>query len=435
MTAIGYSIYFLLLTALILNSGLLGLVSFPGVLLLIVPYALIALKSPVSGLAVLIIYHLSQLKSITPPSGTFLSLSILFELCLLGVLISRLLLTRKFLRFQTAIPFYAIIYLGFYVVACIWRSSLSERGEGVKQLVLLLLVLVWIIAFVDSREKFISFLRSLIVLEILWFVGAAYHALRYGTQDLALRTTVEQGYLEKVVGVDNLAVSVLMFLPLVYFFLSLKPTGAWRFLAWLSFGLSLATTVITFSRNGFINMLVVLFLIFFRRMRSSRILIFILILIMIVLLAPSSYWGRISTIPSLKVESGLSHKISLLQIGLDIVIRNPVFGIGLGKLTRAVHNTVLQIAVEVGLFALFVFLMLLYKVFREIKRARFVMNISDEEGWSTLPLMISISLVAYLIGGLTISIPRYLPFIIILGLIVAAKGINSGEALALEEHG
>jgi O-antigen ligase len=278
-------------------------------------------------------------------------------------------------------------------------------------------------------------LRSLVVIELIWFVGASYHVYRYGIQDLVLRNRIEQGYLEKVVGVDNLAVSVLMFLPLVYFFLSLEQTSVWRFLAWLSFVLSLATTVITFSRNGFVNMMAVLFLIFFRQVRSPKILVFFLILIMIVLLAPSSYWSRISTISSLKVESGLSHKISLVQSGFDIIVRNPVFGIGLGKLTRAVHNTALQIAVEVGLPALFAFLGLLYFAFRELITARLLMKKRDGEEWPILPQMLSISLIAYLIGGLSISIPRYLPFIILLGLIVAMKNLDSSDVLACTARG
>ena len=51
VSAFAYFFYFLLLTVLILSTGWMGLLDFPGVLLLIVPYALITMKSPLTGLA------------------------------------------------------------------------------------------------------------------------------------------------------------------------------------------------------------------------------------------------------------------------------------------------------------------------------------------------------------------------------------------------
>ena len=424
VSAFAYFFYFLLLTVLILSTGWMGLLDFPGVLLLIVPYALITMKSPITGLALFIFYHLSELKGITPAPGSFLSVSILAEICLLVALVFRFFLTRKGPRFRTSIPLLTSIYLGFYLAAAVWRSSLSPKAEGLKSVTLLFFLFICIIAFADSREKIVSFLRSLVVLQLFWFGAAAYHVLRYGTQTLASRASVEQGYLEKIVGVDALAVSVLMFLPLVYSLLSLKQPDIWRFLTQLSLWLSLITVILTFSRNGFVNLIVVLSLIFLRRVSSPRVLSFILILILLVALAPSSYWSRMSTITSLEVESGLRLKISHIQRGLDIVRSNPLLGIGLGRLVRAVHNTLLQVAVELGLPVLGLFLALLYHAFRETKRARLLWSEKDGKFWYSLTLMLSIGLIAFLIGGLTISLTRFLPFIILLALVVSVRNLS-----------
>jgi O-antigen ligase len=220
-----------------------------------------------------------------------------------------------------------------------------------------------------------------------------------------------------------------MFLPVLFFLVHHKQSKAWQSLSMLGFFLSPFTVFLTASRNGFVTLVVVLALILFQKRSSPKLWAFLLIMVLLILIAPGGYWQRISTIPRLDVESGLSLKISHLQRGLEIIKANPLFGIGLGKLTRAIHNTVLQVAVEVGLPAVLIFLTMIYLAFKELKRVeRFTARNVHLVMFSRLPWMVIVGLIAYLIGGLTVSYNLMLPFYIMLGLITAMRNLTLLES-------
>jgi hypothetical protein len=416
--------YFLVLTALVVAQGLGALVEFPNVLVLIIPFFLLTLKSPTMGLVVFSLFHLTQLKSLAPSYGEFLSLSILAEICLFIALAFQFLLKRRMPSFSGGLPVLVSLYLCIYIAFAVWRSSPVPGSEGgpLKQFVLLLFLFVCFIAFIDSWEKLLPMLRSLLLLSLFWFGAAAFHVLRFGEEALYLRTSVEQGYLEKLIDVNVLAVSVLMIVPLIYFQWFLPQSGFWRFLAAAGLVLSVFTVILTFSRNGFVGLAAVALLLFFERRRSRKILSLFLIIILAILIVPSSYWNRIATITSLETESGLRLKISHLIRGLSVVVSHPILGIGLGRLGYSVHNTLLQVAAEAGLPALFAFLGILYFAFTELKKAqRFLAEKAPK--MSRLPRMFMISLIAFLIGGLTISIHHLFLFFVILGLVVALRNL------------
>jgi hypothetical protein len=432
-----YFAYFLVLTALVVARGWDALVEFPSVLILIIPFLLLTLKSPVAGLVLFMLYQLTQLKSLAPSYGEFLSLSILAEICLFIALAFQFLLRRRISGFSGALPTLVCLYLCIYIVTAIWRSSPAPGGEGgpLKEFVLPLFLFLCFIAFIDSWEKLLPMLRSLLLLSLFWFGAAAFHVLRFGEEALYLRTSVEQGYLEKLIDVNVLAVSVLMIMPLIYFLWFLPQSGSWRFLAAAGLVLSVFTVILTFSRNGFVGLAVVMVLLFFERRRSPKILSLFLIIILIILFVPSSYWNRIATITSLQVESGLRLKISHVIRGLSVVVHHPILGIGLGRLGYSVHNSLLQVAAEAGLPTLFVFLGILYYAFMELKRAQRFLS-ENAPKLARLPRMLSISLIAFLIGGLTISIHHLFLLIVILGLIVALRNLcREGVSLPEERAG
>jgi hypothetical protein len=420
-----YFVYFLILTALVVSQGGLGaLVEFPNVLVLIVPFLLLTLKSPALGLVVFSLFHLTQLKSLAPSYGEFLSLSILAEICLFIALAFQFLLKRRMPGFDGALPKLVVLYLGIYIALAIWRSHPSPGREGgpLKEFVLLVFLFVCFVAFIDSWAKLLPMLRALLLLSLFWFGAAVFHVLRFGEEALYLRTSVEQGYLEKLIDVNVLAVSALMIMPLIYFQWFLPQSRFWRLLAVAGLFLSVFTVILTFSRNGFVGLAVVTLLLFFHQKKSPQVLSLFLIFFLIILLVPGSYWSRISTITSLTVESGLRLKISHVIRGLSVVAGHPLLGIGLGGLGYSVHNTLLQVAAEAGLPAFFVFLGILYYAFAELKRVPELLA-ENAPQMSRLPRMLVISLIAYLIGGLTISIHHLFLFVVILGLVVVLRNL------------
>ena len=429
--------YFFLLNFLLISRNLEELIEFPFVMIFVVPYFFLTLKYPEMGLAIFVIFHLSPLKGLTAARTSFLSLSILIELCLVAALFLHFLVSRTLARFKDNLTFLFFVYIGFYIVAAVWRSTATAEREGgwLKSMVVFLLTYVVIVAFIDSWERLTRFLRSIVLLSLFWFVASFIDILKYGFAPIYLRVRTNIGFLQKWTQVDILATTVLMFLPLLYFLLRQKQSRPWHYLTLWAIVLSPITVFLTASRNGFVTLIVVVALLFLKKKSSSLKWAFVMIMVVLILVAPSGYRQRISRITDLNVESGLSLKISHFQRGLGIISQNPLFGIGLGKLQRAIHNSVLQIAVDVGLPAMFLFLSLIYLAFTRLKKVgRLIRQSPSAASFSELPAIVMISLVAYLIGGLTVSNNLMLPFFMILGLITAVQNISLKETNAPEKR-
>lgn len=434
---IGLLAYLFFLNLLLISRNASELIEFPFVMVLIVPYFFLTLKYPEMGLAIFIIFHLTPLKALTSTETSSLSLSILVELCLVAVLLLHFLVSRRLVRFQDNLSFVFFVYIGFYIVAAIWRSTPTAGREGgwIKSMIVFLLTYIFIVGFIDSREKLIRFLRSLVLLSLFWFVASFMDILKYGFESIYMRERTSLGFFPKWTQVDILAMTVLMFLPLLYFLLFQKQPRTWHSMTLWAMVLSPITVFFTASRNGFVSLIVVLALLLLRKKRASIKWAFVMIMVVLIIFAPSGYRQRISTIADMNVESGLSLKISHVQRGLGIISQNPLFGIGLGKLQRAIHNTFLQIAVDVGLPAMFLFLVLMFMAFVRLRKAgTLIIANPSVAAFSELPLMLMISLVAYLIGGLTVSSNLMLPFFIILGLVTVIKNVFL-DAPAASENG
>lgn len=227
-----------------------------------------------------------------------------------------------------------------------------------------------------------------------------------------------------------------------------------RFLAVWALAATVMTVIFTFSRTGFMVMVLMLILMFIRRPpRVSVLLVTIVLVVPLFQFIPESYVERISTLTDLLPGSGgdardevsfrgrLSENIAGIQAFSDY----PVLGVGWGnfpkhyqryarhigtdtrRIERGTHNLYLQIAAEQGMLGLGVMFGLFGLLFQGLHQARknfLSINMADHAG---MALAFSIALIGYLAAGVFahLAYPRH--FWLLIGLALAFYSVSQNE--------
>lgn len=145
---------------------------------------------------------------------------------------------------------------------------------------------------------------------------------------------------------------------------------------------SVAGIVATFSRGGFLALLVVLFTLWRRFCLTPRSMLVVLaglaiVLTSLVVIAPSSYFDRMQTIIHVDndQEGSAQQRRGLLITSLEQTVAHPLTGVGPGEFAQVsgtwlqTHNTYTQLSAEMGIPALLLFLALLRHTFKNLRSA------------------------------------------------------------------
>jgi len=135
----------------------------------------------------------------------------------------------------------------------------------------------------------------------------------------------------------------------------------------------LAGLVATFSRGGFLGLMCVVAFMVCKLARRNRVIFGVLALVIILAaigLAPSAYRSRISTTSD---DSAIA-RTDDLKHSILIAVRHPLFGVGMDNYilysnsNKATHNAYTQVASEMGLAALLIYVALLWVPFGGLRR-------------------------------------------------------------------
>lgn len=206
-------------------------------------------------------------------------------------------------------------------------------------------------------------------------------------------------------------------------------------------------TIKTVSRGGFIGLALVTLLLLFRlRSARARLIAGAAIVAVIAVAAPAAYWNIMGTIwkPADTgytgyVERGILTRVEVWHRALEIFLRNPLTGVGIGMYENAAglmygprsrggwvtaHNSFLLLASELGLigFALFVALLgvSVANARRALRAARADPRLKELE-W--IAAAVEISLYAYMVVGFALS-QAYAPMLYFLVGVAAAVRIE-----------
>lgn len=288
--------------------------------------------------------------------------------------------------FATSVAWYATLYTSLYAMAGLWslypESSLTATFNNIQSLVFLLLLLL----FMNNSDSIINIIKVIIFLSgIVFFLSLAHSLWRdqmwatelYNMMSISSDWSAVDKY-SIMFGQINLGERIII--------ASFEPNywGAQlQFPLWLAIGMAhaadkrkqkyfwLASAIFiflgiigTYSRSSFLTVLGVGVLYIILQGKKSIIpLIVIFIIGYSIIIYNENMITRFGGIQEDVSVRGGSGRIGLWMLAIKMWIESPIFGNGLFSYVSqfgAVHNTYIQLLVEVGLVGLTLYLIMLY---------------------------------------------------------------------------
>lgn len=242
----------------------------------------------------------------------------------------------------------------------VWRSGALESFEGVTKTIFIFAVLSFAGARTGGNSVRLALLIGVVVLGGMMVVekgsGRAFVSSTYDANDIALLFA--------------------MFLP-VLAAEGMAQRGIMRLVAWGGACIALLGMAMTQSRGGVIALAVVaLQMVLSSRRRGLLLLALGVAGAIFYMSADTAYWDRFALVGDASDDYNMTADTGRLQLwksGLSMLLRNPVLGVGVGQFAAAnytfgngayltAHNTYIQVATEMGVFALWVYVCLLRNI-------------------------------------------------------------------------
>jgi O-antigen ligase len=170
------------------------------------------------------------------------------------------------------------------------------------------------------------------------------------------------------------------------------------------------------SRGGFLALAAaLLFIVFKSRKRGRNFVIALALLLPVLLLSPLSPLQRLLH-PSVEDIGSVEIRYALWVAAVKMIKAYPLFGVGLGnfmtlapaysggKVPEAIAcNTFLEVAAEMGVPALLIFILMLYSGYRRLELMRRRITPGGSSQLADAVVALESSLVAYIVGSMTLS--------------------------------
>jgi putative inorganic carbon (hco3(-)) transporter len=175
--------------------------------------------------------------------------------------------------------------------------------------------------------------------------------------------------------------------------------------------LMIAAVIITFSRGGFIGLIIMALVLvrkFGRRNKTAALGALVLGVVFFLAVAPGAYAGRLATIfdSASDITGSSSQRTVVLKRSILVALRYPIFGVGLGNFHHkseqelGTHNAYTQVAAETGIAAMVFYIIFLVHPLRKlrmIEREMFERN--ENTRYYYLAIGIQASLIGYMVAS------------------------------------
>jgi O-antigen ligase len=308
------------------------------------------------------------------------------------------------------------------------------------------LVFFWMIAaMVTNRERLTTLAWSLTVCSIPLALSALVH---FANGDfLSTGTSIQriEGYAGLSGNPNDLALTLNLLIPFTGALLFTTRSWLGRALAVFALLVSIPAVIVTFSRAGFLTLVAIGIMGVICFMRRGAVLPAVGVIIVALVITPAlpqGYIDRLSTIVDIDADptGSAQGRWTDYQVATDVVIANPVLGVGLGQdilalnvargraTWRSVHNAFLEYAVDLGIPGILLFLSLLFVSFgtaRRVERcARQVRSLWDIGVFAAAA---QIALVAFAVAAFFHPIAYQFYFFCVAGLAVAVRNVSRNE--------
>lgn len=217
--------------------------------------------------------------------------------------------------------------------------------------------------------------------------------------------------------VNDLALLFVVALPFAFFMLK-DSTKFQRLLLLAAIALMIIGIIKSASRGGFLGLMVISVFLLLRSSKQARKYAMMAILggaIMFTIAAPAAYWARIGTIFSLQNDYNMNlqtGRMMVWQNGLKMIATYPITGVGINsfniahaefsgtKINISPHNSFLQIAAELGIPGIILFLLIIISSIiaaRRVRRLTRQEKIPQEFWW--LAAAIEVSFIGFIVSA------------------------------------
>ncbi len=253
--------------------------------------------------------------------------------------------------FMAGVPFNKIVAL---TTVCLMFIS-REKKDAYLDTVLVLLLLLglsatisWIMSLAPSDEG-TDLYEKLIKEIVLAFIITAVMTTRHRIHLLVLTVVLSLGFLavkeglisiltvggHKIIGSgsvgdnNSLATALLMIIPLMFYLARYSAVRAVRMALLAAAGLAVITVIMTFSRGGFVGLMVLGgFVVKNGRNKLASLAAIAAAGVLIYLLAPDAWFERLSTIKDADNDGSFMGRVVAWKMSLLIAFDHPLFGGG-----------------------------------------------------------------------------------------------------------
>ena len=277
--------------------------------------------------------------------------------------------------------------------------------------ILIFIVLVNVVR-TEMRMKLLIYLALAVSIYLCIHLIGDY---RSGVFKLGLEETNTQRVEGAIKGLfdnsNDLALHLVTMIPLA-FVLGLENKNPLRKLVfWGTTLLMISAVIITFSRGGFIGLIVMALVLvrkLARRNKSLALVALVLGVVFFLAVAPGAYAGRLATIfdSASDITGSSSQRTVVLKRSILVALRYPLFGVGLGNFHHkseqelGTHNAYTQVAAECGIAAMVFYIIFIVHPLRKlrmIEREMFERN--ENSRYYYLAIGLQASLIGYMVAS------------------------------------
>ena len=324
------------------------------------------------------------------PQDVFPPLAVLHlaELSAIAALVSLFVgrLARRQSLTRMTPEFAGVLALGVVILATAPFSVWFGGAVSVFTDLYLKVTLVYLLAVnVLISPKRIERLTWLLVLAVGYLAFRAVFDYARGVNLIARGTRVQGAVGGLMQNPNDLALHMVVFLPLAYFMATRPGNTFKRLVAAAAAASMLGAIVASGSRGGFLGFAVMVLVMgtFAARQRPGIVVAAALAMLCALPLVPDQYWRRISSITDSSKDdySSSEARRQLFSEAIDAFVENPITGVGAGQFVsykpqnrqqawHETHNIWLQVASELGILGLAVFGFLVARAFSAVWHTR-----------------------------------------------------------------
>lgn len=241
--------------------------------------------------------------------------------------------------------------------------------------------------------------------------------------------------------------SAILGLPVAYHLVMDRSRRMVRLFYLFAIPVILVSVMLGASRGGLLGLCVAAFFVVFRSRRRVIGLISITVVLgLFLVLAPNSPLNRFLH-PSYGDQIGVSSREAAWRAGFNMIETHPLFGIGIGnfkplmpqfagpdvQFQQIAHNTYIEVAAEMGIPALLLFLTMLGSTFVSLQRVRKRAIRTESLSIQRAAEALQIGLLGYLVDAVFLSVQYEKMFWLVFGLSIVLPILQARVESSLQE--